>query len=61
MAQQHDYTDRNLNGKALLNAGVVYFGDASTDGSYRIKIVSGVLVIEQRVSGSWVNRGTFGE
>lgn len=53
--------DLNVNGDtniADLHQGIAnyhYFGDASTDGSFRIHIdVSGKLLIEKRVSGSWV-------
>ena len=37
----------------------LYFGDSSTNGSWRI-YVSGVnLVVEKRESGLWVEKGSF--
>lgn len=47
-------------GYASIPSGAyLYFGDASTDGSWRI-YVSGVnLVIEKRESGSWVEKGSY--
>lgn len=61
MAVDSTFVDTDYNGQSLRNVGIVYFGDPSTDGSFRITINSGVLVIEQLVSGVWTNRGTFGE
>lgn len=60
MAERKEYVDVNLNGQSLTQVGTVYFGNPATDGSFRMTIVSGVLVIEKRISGSWENMGTFG-
>lgn len=60
MAERKEYVNVNLNGQSLTQVGTVYFGDPMTNGSFRITIVSGVLVIEKRISGSWENMGTFG-
>lgn len=47
-------------GVELPDTGMVCFGDKTTDGSFRITIDSGKLVVEQLVLGLWENVGTFG-
>lgn len=43
----------------LTLSGTLYFGDANTDGSWRITTESGNLVVQHRESGSWVTTHTF--
>lgn len=50
--------------QAAINLGIatsntVYFGDANTNGSWRITTSGNNLVIERRESGSWVEKGAF--
>lgn len=37
----------------------VYFGDSVTDGTYRMRVSGGNLVVEQRQSGSYIEVGAF--
>ena len=49
----------NLNDTLPDVAGVLYFGDSATDGTWRI-IVSGVnLSVQLRVAGSYVEKSAF--
>ena len=38
---------------------IYYFGDAGTDGSWRITRSGDDLQFDRRESGSWVNKGSF--
>jgi hypothetical protein len=38
---------------------IVYFGEPTTDGSWRITKDSGNLKIEKRIAGVWVTRDTI--
>ena len=51
----------NVTGDLNLDSATIqYFGDATTDGSYKIYInVDGDLEVQKRVSGSWVMKGLF--
>ncbi len=40
----------------IVTAGIIYFGDANTDGSWRIKRSADDLVHERREAGSWVEK-----
>lgn len=40
-------------------AQAFYIGDASSDGSYRMRINGGNFVVEKREIGSWVQKGEF--
>jgi methylaspartate ammonia-lyase len=39
--------------------GIIYLGDPSTDGTWRLNVDSGKLKVEVRVSGSWVTKDTL--
>jgi len=41
------------------DTGAYYFGDSGTDGSWRITRSGNDLVIQRRVSGSWVTKSTI--
>jgi hypothetical protein len=41
------------------NSGFIYIGSESVDGSWRFASSSGNLVIQKRVSGSWVTKQTL--
>lgn len=41
------------------STGYLYFGDSSTDGSWRMSISGVNFIIEKRVSGNWIISGTF--
>lgn len=43
----------------LASTSYLYFGDSDTNGSYRLGFISGVLTMEIRSAGSWVQVETF--
>jgi hypothetical protein len=58
--------ERDLNLAALFNElventinGVVYLGDATTDGSWRLSVSGSTLLIQRLESGSWATKWTF--
>jgi hypothetical protein len=48
--------DLHVDGDMRLDNGAFYFGDADTDGSWRITRTGDNLVFERRESGSWVTK-----
>lgn len=46
---------------SMVNPAVegVYFGDKTTDGTWRIAILSGNISFQKRISGSWIEQGAF--
>lgn len=59
MAETKTFVDVNMNGQNINNLTAVYFGDRDTDGSWRITLSGTTLLIEIRVSGAWVSKGSF--
>jgi hypothetical protein len=58
--------ERDLNLAALFNelventiAGVIYLGDSTTDGSWRISVSGTTLLVQRRESSAWVTKWTF--
>jgi len=41
------------------STGYLYFGDSSTDGSWRMSISGANFIVEKRVGGNWIISGTF--
>jgi hypothetical protein len=41
------------------STGYLYFGNSSTDGSWRMSISGANFIVEKRVSGNWIISGTF--
>ena len=41
------------------STGYLYFGDSSTNGSWRMSISGANFIVEKRVSGNWIISGTF--
>jgi hypothetical protein len=41
------------------STGYLYFGDSSTDGSWRMSISGANFIVEKRVIGNWIISGTF--
>tara|TARA_R110000868_G_scaffold4895_12_gene30509 strand:- start:235 stop:1500 length:1266 start_codon:yes stop_codon:yes gene_type:complete len=41
------------------STGYLYFGDSSTDGSWRMSISGANFMVEKRVGGNWIISGTF--
>jgi hypothetical protein len=41
------------------STGYLYFGDSSTDGSWRMSISGVNFIVEKRVGGNWIISGTF--
>jgi hypothetical protein len=41
------------------STGYLYFGDSSTNGSWRMSISGSDFIVEKRVSGNWIISGTF--
>jgi hypothetical protein len=41
------------------STGYLYFGDSSTDGSWRMSISGSDFIVEKRVGGNWIISGTF--
>jgi len=52
-------TTGTISAADVVASGYVYFGDKTTNGSWRIGISSGSLVVEKRESGSWVEKGAY--
>ncbi len=48
-----------VKGDLQVEDGVVTFGDASTNGSGRLRYDSNTFYFEKRVTGSWVSFGTM--
>lgn len=44
---------------ASMQSGTQYFGDPTVDGTWKIEIESGDLVIYKRETGSWVEKGRY--
>lgn len=40
-------------------SGIVYLGDPSTDGTWRLRVDAGILMIEVRESAAWVTKDTL--
>lgn len=63
MAELHDgfklRADIDINQNSLNNTAYLYFGDSVTNGSWRIYISSGNLVVEKRETGSWIEKGRY--
>lgn len=43
----------------LVATDYLYFGDQTTDGSWRMTIVGTDLIVQRKVSGDWLLKGTF--
>lgn len=43
----------------LASTTYLYFGASGTDGSWRIGINTGNLIVEKRVAGVWTEKGLF--
>jgi len=41
------------------STGYLYFGDSSTNGSWRMSISGSDFIVEKRVGGNWIISGTF--
>jgi len=48
-----------LNDLHLISTGIIYFGDDSTDGSWKIVRDGNNLIHQRRESGSWVTKHTI--
>ena len=54
-----DFLGATSNELALASTTYLYIGASGVDGSWRIGINTGNLVVEKRVTGAWVEKGLF--
>lgn len=45
----------------ITSSGYVYFGNSTTDGSFRMTVSGGALVVQKRISGVWTQVASFDE
>lgn len=71
-ARQYNYAQRNLNSEfdtiyyllnkrdslVVYNSNSIYFGDPSTDGTWKLKIDGDNFVIQKRENGAYVTKHT---